>query len=85
MYLLHFRKSLKEKLILEQWSSRGSPVRLIDCNRSALKSALCDIEKLKITAGRASGHENGIIETFSSDELRNALKDAWLVVEVYFA
>ena len=85
MYFLHFKKSHKEKLILEQWSSRGSPVRLIDCNPSALKSALCDIEKLRITAGRASGHENGIIETFSSDELGSALKDAWLVVEVCFA
>jgi hypothetical protein len=82
MYLLQFEKSRKEKLIFEKWSSRGSPVRLIDCNPSALKSALYDIEKLKITTRRASGHENGIIETFSSDELGSALKDAWLVVEV---
>jgi len=39
------------------------------------------IEKLKITTGKASGHENGIIKTFSSEELDIALQDAWLVVE----
>jgi hypothetical protein len=51
-------------------------------NPAALESALRDIEKLKLTAEKASQHENGDIKTFSSDRLSDALSGAWLVVEV---
>ncbi len=50
-----------------------NPVRLVDYNAYALESALRDIKKLKVTANKVSEHKNGVIQTFSSDDLSDAL------------
>jgi hypothetical protein len=70
------------RLTLQQWSSRGRPVKLIDCKTAALAAAVRDIEKLKNTVGKETGHKGGIVTTFGLDGLHHALSGAWLVVEV---
>ena len=64
------------------WSSRGRPVHLVDQAPAALEGALKDIDNFKNTVGKSDGHQGGSITTFGGENLNEALKSAWLVVEV---
>ncbi|KAH6661985.1 hypothetical protein B0J14DRAFT_611394 [Halenospora varia] len=63
------------------WSSRGGRVNLIDPKQSALQSAAREINKFTRTVGKSSGHQNGLVTTFGSEDMKSALSGAWLVVE----
>jgi len=63
------------------WSSRGRPVHLVDQAPAALEGALKDIDNFKNTVGKSDGHQGGSITTFGGENLNEALKSAWLVVE----
>lgn len=57
-------------------------MKLIDKKPSALTAARHEIEQFKTNIGRRTGHKGGPVTLLGPDKLQNALKDAWLVVEV---
>lgn len=64
-----------------QWSSRGNDVHLVDGQETQLKASLKAIDGFQKESGK-KGTQWGRIITHSPTTLREALKTAWLVVEV---
>ncbi|EFW21875.1 hypothetical protein D8B26_001992 [Coccidioides posadasii str. Silveira] len=62
------------------WSSRGRPVHLVDENLSQLQDAQKAVEQFRKTDSK-SEYLSGELKTFTSEDLRAALQEAWLVVE----
>ncbi|KAK2734502.1 hypothetical protein FQN57_001666 [Myotisia sp. PD_48] len=65
------------------WSSRGSPVHLIDQHSTQLADALQAIDKFRENARNdlPLEHTGGEVKCFTIDQKENALENAWLVVE----
>lgn len=57
-------------------------MHLIDAQSKQLQDSVQFIEKLR--SGASSSKQPGAIKTYTPDKLREALQDAWLVVEVRF-
>ena len=66
--------------MLQQWSSRGKDVHIVDAQPSQLSASVQAIENFR--AELAPNGLFGKIVTHKPDTLSKALKDAWLVVEV---
>lgn len=69
---------------IQQWSSCGRPVHLIDQTPSQLDDALHAVEQFRKISSHNSPkqHLAGEILTFSIELLQDAIREAWLVVEV---
>lgn len=62
------------------WSSQGNDVHLIDAQKEQLSAGVEFIETLRRESQQREANW-GHVATYTSDRLREALKDVWLVVE----
>lgn len=66
-------------LTVGQWLSQGKSVHLVDGQETQLRDAVDSIRQLQQENGKESA---GSIFTHPPDDLKTALLDSWLVVEV---